>query len=88
MQRTNAELVRELIAKHGVDRYPTAELNALKMFEEAGEMVRHLLRGEIDQVGAELADVAISLYALADKLQLDLDVEIVGKVDGDARRFA
>jgi NTP pyrophosphatase (non-canonical NTP hydrolase) len=81
----NAQLSRELIAKHGIDRYPTPALNALKLFEEAGEMVRHILRDS--WAGEEMADVAICLYVLADKMGVDLDEQIRTKVENETRRF-
>lgn len=82
---TNHELVRALIQQHGVDRYPTVQLNVMKVMEELGELVRNFLRG-LPMVD-ELADVAISLYAIADKLDIDLDAAIEQKVISDHRVF-
>jgi NTP pyrophosphatase (non-canonical NTP hydrolase) len=83
----NVELMRILLEKHGVDRYPTPELNLLKAFEEAGEVTRALLRGDLEKARDEIADVAISLYALADKLDFDLDARIRMVVAREQRSF-
>jgi NTP pyrophosphatase (non-canonical NTP hydrolase) len=87
VRMTNIQLVRHLIyERHGIDRYPTVELNYIKILEELGELARNILRNEPS--ADELADVAISLYALSDKLNVDLDVAIERKVMGDNRRYA
>jgi hypothetical protein len=38
------ELARSIIAKHGVDRYPTVPLQALKALEELGELAGAILK--------------------------------------------
>lgn len=84
------DLAREIIAKHGVDRYPTAVLNMLKLVEELGELAGELLAGggsSSDAVRKEYADVGLSLYALGDKLGLNLEAEMTAVVDGETRRF-
>jgi NTP pyrophosphatase (non-canonical NTP hydrolase) len=83
----NIELTRALLEKHGVDRYPTPELNLLKVVEELGEVTRALLRGDDEKARDELADVAISLYALSDKLGFDLDERIRLVVEQETRSF-
>ncbi len=87
--RTGQQLARELIAKHGVDRYPTAELNALKVVEELGELVAEILKagGDPDRIRKEYADTGLALHALGGKLGLNLDDEMAAVVDGETRRF-
>lgn len=38
------ELARQIIAKHGTDRYPTVPLQALKALEELGELAGAILK--------------------------------------------
>jgi NTP pyrophosphatase (non-canonical NTP hydrolase) len=85
---TNAELTRRLIAKHGVDRYPTLMAQTLKVYEELGEVTRALLRDDLPHMRAEMADTALALYALADKLGFDLDEAIRHVVEAETRVFA
>jgi NTP pyrophosphatase (non-canonical NTP hydrolase) len=84
------ELARELIARHGTDRYPTPELQALKVVEELGELVREILRdgGDPVRVRKEYADTGLALYALGDKLGMDLEAEMAEVVGNETRRFA
>lgn len=39
------DLAREIVIKHGVDRYPTPHLQALKVLEELGELAGEILKG-------------------------------------------
>jgi len=96
-------LSREQIAKHGKDRYPTAELNALKLCAEAGELADALLKHHHGAYGGrctspcqhaihaeirhELADTGLALYALCNKLGLNLTEVMAELVDGDRRDF-
>ncbi len=80
------ELVSELIAKHGKDRYPTIELAALKLVEELGELTGSILKGHVpDKKRKELGDVAISLYALAMKMGYEVEDCVLEVVTGDDR---
>ena len=82
-------LARQLIAKHGVDRYPTTELNLGKVTEELGELWGAILKGhDLADVAKEYADVGLALYALGDKLGLDLDEMMRLVVEGETRNFA
>jgi NTP pyrophosphatase (non-canonical NTP hydrolase) len=79
------QLALYLIEKHGIDSYPTPELNGLKLLEEAGELAGCILRG-IDPSG-ELADVEICLRVLSHKLGVDLNEAVRVKVESDTRSF-
>lgn len=86
------ELIREIIAKHGRDRYPTAELILLKLTEELGELVQahlrwHAVTGDLTRVRKEYADVGLVLYGLGNKLGLDLEEEMAKVVAGETRKF-
>jgi NTP pyrophosphatase (non-canonical NTP hydrolase) len=89
------ELAREIIAKHGVDRYPDANLNLLKLFSEAGELADAALdfaadgsAGNWEHLRKEYADAGLTLYALGNKLGLDLFTEMQRVVDNETRRFS
>jgi NTP pyrophosphatase (non-canonical NTP hydrolase) len=85
---TGHELAREIIAKHGKDRYPDAGLALLKVMEELGELVQAYLRGDnSEHVRKEYGDVGIALYALGDRLGLNLDDEMHLVVSNETRRF-
>lgn len=82
-------LARELITKHGVDRYPTAQSQLGKVTEEVGELWGALLKAKGDAaVRKEYGDVGLALYALGDKLGLDLDECMRQVYDGETRVFA
>ena len=80
------DLAHQLVAKHGVDRYPTVNDSLHKLHEEVGEVTRAFLRGE--DLAPELADVEISLRLLAHKAGVDLDAAVYQKVASDDRTFA
>ena len=94
------ELSRAQIAKHGKDRYPTAGAQYSKVLDEAGELGEALIAfaggafslTEAEDlslaVGKELADVGLALYALGDKLGLDLIDAMRDLVSQDSRTFA
>jgi NTP pyrophosphatase (non-canonical NTP hydrolase) len=66
------------IAAHGVDRYPTVQLNLIKLMSEVGELADEILKnGPRERVLAELSDVALCLGALANKLKVDNLTELV-----------
>lgn len=96
MSARGHELAREIIAKHGRDRYPTPELAALKLAAEvgelAGEILRHRDRPEgryrMLKIRKEFGDVGLTLHALANQLGLDLDEEMAAVVAGETRTFA
>jgi NTP pyrophosphatase (non-canonical NTP hydrolase) len=86
------ELIREIIAKHRADRYPTVELAAMKVAEELGELMAELLRGlyvpmPSDGTRKEYADVGLALYGLGNVLGLDLDEEMRRVAENETRRF-
>lgn len=90
------EMARRLIAIHGRDRYPDAQLNMLKLMEEVGELAAEILDAVTvdDDSGAvwarvrkEYADVGLTLYALGDKLGIDLETEMAAVVENETRRF-
>jgi NTP pyrophosphatase (non-canonical NTP hydrolase) len=94
MASTGHKLIRELIAKHGIDRYPTPGLSLIKCLEELGELAREILKSQIPggmrmtpQIRKEYADAGLALYALGDKLGLDLMSEMAAVVDGETRTF-
>jgi NTP pyrophosphatase (non-canonical NTP hydrolase) len=84
------DLAREIVKKHGVDRYPTAELTLLKLAEEVGELIQAYLRdgADLEHIRKEYADVGLVLYGLGDDFDLNLDEEMKRVVDGETRRFA
>lgn len=86
---SNHELARQLISKHGVDRYPTVHAQALKVLGELGELAEAILKGHApEKVAKEYADTGLALYALGDKLGLDLDEAMRDVVEHEDRRFA
>jgi NTP pyrophosphatase (non-canonical NTP hydrolase) len=99
---TGHDLSRAQIERHGRDRYPTAMSNAIKIMSEAAELVDAIDQSGIGngtppdfdgmpmippEVRRELADVGLSLYALANKLGLDLVQEMRELVETDTRDF-
>jgi NTP pyrophosphatase (non-canonical NTP hydrolase) len=88
------QIVREQLARHGTDRYPTPELQLLKLVSEVGELADAWLKAadggtqaQLDHIRAEFADAALSLYALGDKLGLDVITEMRALVAADSRKF-
>jgi NTP pyrophosphatase (non-canonical NTP hydrolase) len=90
---TGHVLARQLIAKHGADRYPNAHAQLLKCLEELGELAGAILkrpaRGTQGDaaIRKEYADAGLALYALGTKLGLDLITEMAAVVDGETRTF-
>jgi hypothetical protein len=90
------DLWRKIIAKHGVDRCPTVEGQALWACGEMGELAQEIVKsrfagrnpGEDPKVVKEFADAGLSLHGLGVKLGLDLDEEMGRVVDQETRRFA
>jgi NTP pyrophosphatase (non-canonical NTP hydrolase) len=91
------DLAREIIAKHGVDRYPTARVALLKLVEEVGELAGAFIDDKAweadgdawrEHLRKEYADVGLTLYHLGNVLGLDLETEMQAVVDGETRRFA
>jgi NTP pyrophosphatase (non-canonical NTP hydrolase) len=95
-------LARELIRKHGVDRYPTVPAQFSKLLDEIGELSEALIihgpgacpqhetahtLAVCEKVRKEFADVGLSLYALGDKLGLDLIREMADVVEHETRSF-
>ncbi len=82
------DLARELIAKHGTDRYPTVDSQALKALEELGELAGAILKGHsTEEVAKEYADAGLALYALGDKLGINLDAAMADVVRAETRIF-
>lgn len=83
-------LARKQIATHGRDRYPTVGAQYAKLLDELGELGEALIEksgGGPEEVEREYADAGLSLYALGNKLGLDL-IECMRKlVSNDTRSF-
>ena len=89
------------IAGHGRDRYPTPKLNAEKAVIEAAELLGAISEHEsgrclygplhelaqCPRVWHELGDAGLALYALANKVKIDLITAMRQLVDADQRRF-
>lgn len=88
------DLARAVIEKHGKDRYPTADLNLLKLVEEVGKLAAAALEFTADSrtenwdhLRKEYGDVGIALHALGDKLGLNLMDEMHDVVMNETRKF-
>jgi hypothetical protein len=88
------ELSRKQIAGHGRDRYPTAAEQYAKVADELGELgaalIQHAENPDPDRAQAireEYADTGLALYALGDKMGLDLIECMRELVSGDMRDF-
>lgn len=84
---SNAEVAALQIRKHGLDRYPTAQSQTLKLVEEIGELAKEVNKGRMDRAREEAADVALALYNVAAKCGFDLDEAMRDIVDKDVRQF-
>jgi len=99
MSARGHELAREIIARHGRDRYPTPELTGLKLAAEVGELASEILRGRdrpaepvltaesLAKIRKEYGDVGLTLHALGNQLGLDLDEEMAKVVARETRSF-
>lgn len=87
-----------IVAKHGVDRCPTVEGQALWACGELGELGQAIQKalfaghdpqnlGLVPAVRKELADAGLALYGVAVKLGLDLNAEMMRVVDEETRDF-
>jgi hypothetical protein len=93
---TGHVLARQLIAKHGVDRYPDVMSQLIKAVEELGELAGAILKEPYREpadlaraaIAKEYADAGLALYALGDKLGLDLITEMGAVTEGETRTFA
>lgn len=92
-------LSRQQIARHGRDRYPTRLQQAAKVIDEASELltalVEHIeIHGQVhhpsdcSHLRGEYADAGLALYALGDKLGLDLIDCMQELVEQDTRDFS
>jgi NTP pyrophosphatase (non-canonical NTP hydrolase) len=90
------DLAREIIARHGVDRYPGARLVLLKLMEEVGELTGAFIDEQAwaadrnawqEHLRKEYADVGLTLYALGNALGFDLGAEMQQVVENETRRF-
>lgn len=87
------DLAKEIVSKHGIDRYPTIETKLLKLVEEVGELVREFNRGwdgetDVEAFAKEYADVGLTLYQIGNALHLNLEDEMLTVVNKDNRKFA
>jgi NTP pyrophosphatase (non-canonical NTP hydrolase) len=96
---TGSQLAEEQIRRHGRDRYPTPELQALKLCAEMGELASEILRSrddpsqeisyaQLSKIRKELGDVGLTLHALATKLGMNVETAMADVVSGEFRRFA
>lgn len=86
-------LAARQIDKHGRDRYPTVVRQAMKLTAEVGELNDALLKDPLlktnrNAIKSELADVALCVAELANKLHLDLADIVRELVENDDRTFA
>jgi hypothetical protein len=92
---SGAALSRMQIAKHRTDRYPAGWAQACKVNAELRELLYELDVAEYgaadgtmnDRIKAEFADVGLSLFALGNKLGLDLIECMRELVSADERTF-
>lgn len=97
------DLAAALIAKHGVDRYPSVVAQALKVAAETGELADAILKHETGHDGCppglwcwdecprirkEYADAGLALHELGNKLAIDLTWAMREVVEGETRTFA
>jgi NTP pyrophosphatase (non-canonical NTP hydrolase) len=85
-----AGLARLQIEKHGRDRYPTIHTQFIKLVEEVGELGKEINRYSPttkDKLHGKMADVALALFTLANKLGFDLAEAVESKVSDDKRKF-
>lgn len=90
------DLAKEIIHKHGVDRYPTIDASLLKLVEEVGELVREFNRRvtnkdglvDVNKFAKEYADVGLTLFEIGNKMYLNLEDEMLTVVNNDNRKFA
>jgi NTP pyrophosphatase (non-canonical NTP hydrolase) len=84
------DLAKEIIRKHGVDRYPTIELKLLKLVTEVGELVdAHMKPGkDVNDFAKEYGDVGLTLYHIGNTLYLNLEDEMLNVVNKETRKFA
>jgi NTP pyrophosphatase (non-canonical NTP hydrolase) len=95
MNMNGHDLWKKIIAKHGVDRCPAVDGQALWACGELGELAQAIQKAEFagrdpgsdPAVRKEYADAGLSLYGLGVKLGLDLIEEMQAVVDGETRTF-
>jgi len=66
------DLFIELIVKHGVDRYPSPELQLIKLTEEVGELCSAWLEKDFDRTRKEAGDVLFTLQGFVRHWNIDL----------------
>lgn len=82
-------LVKEIIKKHGVDRYPTKEFAFMSLMEEVGELSQAVLKNKPkEDIMKEYGDVGLVLHHLGNILGLDLNYCMQKVVDEETRSFA
>lgn len=88
------ELARQQIARHGKDRYPSPAAQYGKVLDEAGELGEALISWagteaaeDLARVRSAYADVGLALFALGDKLGLDLTECMRELAGNDTRSF-
>lgn len=90
------ELGREIIRKHGTDRYPSPAANYRHLVDEIGELGQALIEwagcgGDpalLDAVRKEYGDAGLTLHTLGDKLGLSLPECMAEVVRDETRQFA
>ena len=94
MSSDGHEISRAQIAKHGKDRYPSPILQFCKVMDELAELGAALEKSRASyvvratpEVRAEYADVGLALYALGNKLGLDLIECMQALTAADERKF-
>lgn len=83
------QLAREIIKKHGVDRYPTIEQKLLKLVTEVGELVDAYMKPgkDVNDFAKEYADVGLTLYHIGNAMCLNLEDEMRSIVINETRKF-
>ena len=61
-------IARQIIERHGVDRYPSLPFQVLKLVAEVGELAEAVLTGSWEASRRELGQVGVTLHLVADKL--------------------
>ncbi len=83
-------LVREIIRKHGVNRYPTIEQQLLKLTTEVGELIDAYQKPDkdVNDFAKEYGDVGLTLYQVGNTMYLNLEEEMLNVVNKETRKFA
>lgn len=84
------DLAKEIIRKHGVDRYPTLEGKLLKLATEVGELIDAYQKPDkdVNDFAKEYGDVGLTLHEIGNAMYLNLYDEMLTVVNNDTRKFA